>query len=237
MARLPRFFAPDAPLHVIQRGNDRRTIFEVDEDRRFYLHLLTAAARKHGVALHAYVLMSNHVHLLATPARAESVPRMMQSIGRIYVQRFNTRNRRTGTLWEGRYKAAIVDDQAYLLACMRYIELNPVRAGLAAEPRDYAWSSHGANALGAPSFPLTPHPAYLALGEGDEARRAAYRRQFEAGLPEAFLESIRDATQHAWAMGGDAFLRRVESTGRRAGRRAGGRPVEAAGRFEDETRV
>ena len=128
MPRLGRYFLPDQPQHVIQRGNDRQAVFFTDEDREVYLAWLLAAARKHGCLLHAYVLMTNHMHLLATPARADSLPRMMQSLGRRYVRYLNDAHRRTGTLWEGRYRAAPIDSEAYLMTCSRYIELNPVRA-------------------------------------------------------------------------------------------------------------
>jgi REP element-mobilizing transposase RayT len=148
MARLPRFFVPDTPQHVIQRGNDRQPIFRTTADLAFFKDCLAFAARRHGVSIHAYVLMTNHVHLLATPEVATSLPRAMQSLGRVYVQYFNSMQGRSGTLWEGRYKAAIVDSDRYLLACMRYIELNPVRAGLVEHPERYPWSSHRANAFG-----------------------------------------------------------------------------------------
>ena len=159
MPRLPRFFVPCTPLHVIQRGNDRAPIFGGVADLAFFRGCLAHAARRHAVAIHAYVLMTNHVHLLVTPTFAMSVPKMMQSIGRIYVQYFNSVYRRTGTLWEGRYKAAIVDDERYLLTCMRYIELNPVRAHMAASPGDFGWSSFRANACGAPDDLVVPHTA------------------------------------------------------------------------------
>ncbi|MCA1806592.1 MAG: transposase, partial [Actinobacteria bacterium] len=130
MARLPRYFVPGQPLHIIQRGNNREPIFASDDDYRFYLDCLIDAADQHGLAVHAYVLMTNHVHLLATPDTDTSVGKTLQSVGRRYVQYFNHTNQRTGTLWEGRYKATLIDSEAYLLTCMRYIELNPARAGM-----------------------------------------------------------------------------------------------------------
>jgi putative transposase len=157
MPRQPRFWYPGAVLHVVQRGHDRAAVFLGDSDRRRYLDWLVAAAREHGVAVHAYVLMPNHVHLLASPATAEAMPRMMQTLGRRYVGWFNHVHRRTGTLWEGRYKATLVDTDAYFLACMRYVELNPVRAHLVVAASEFRWSSHRANAFGASDALITRH--------------------------------------------------------------------------------
>ena len=149
MARQPRFVLPGQPQHVIQRGNNRQDIFRADEDYAFYLEKAEEAANKHECDIHAYVLMTNHVHLLVTPHLENSISKMMQMIGRYYVQYFNYRYRRTGTLWEGRYKASLIDSEQYLLTCMRYIELNPVRAtNMADHPSDYRWSSYGSNATG-----------------------------------------------------------------------------------------
>ena len=168
MPRLPRFFVPELPLHVIQRGNYRQQISAGHGDMRFYPDCLARAARDFGVAIHAYVFMTNHVHLLATPRLAVSVPKMMQSIGRIYVQYFNSMYRRTGTLWEGRYKAAIVDDERSLLTCMRYIELNPVRAHMVASPGEFPWSSFSANACGTTDDLVEAHAIYRQLGPSPE---------------------------------------------------------------------
>jgi putative transposase len=224
MARLPRFFVPEVPLHVIQRGNDRQPIFGGRDDVTFYRTCLARAAREHGVAIHAYVFMTNHVHLLATPQLAVSVPKMMQSIGRIYVQYFNGTYRRTGTLWEGRYKAALVDDEHYLLTCMRYIELNPVRAQMVAGPGEFPWSSFAANAWGATDDLITPHAIYQRFAPTPETRQTAYRQLFRSAIPEDEMCSIRDATQHAWALGSAAFRSRIAALGRRAERLPPGRP-------------
>ena len=221
---MPRFFVPDLPLHVIQRGNDRQPIFRGCDDRRFFRECLRRVARDHGVAIHAYVLMTNHVHLLATPELATSMPRMMQSVGRIYVQYFNSAHGRTGTLWEGRYKAAIVDSDAYLLACMRYVELNPVRAGLVANPGDFPWSSFRANARGATDALVEPHTLYRQMGNSPQERQATYRDLFNSALSSDECRLIRDATQHAWALGGEAFRKRVAEVSRRAARLPLGRP-------------
>ena len=203
MPRLGRYFLPDQPQHVIQRGNDRQAVFFSDEDREAYLGWLLAAAKKHGCRIQAYVLMTNHVHLLATPARADSLPRMMQSLGRRYVRYLNDEHRRTGTLWEGRYRAAPIDSEAYLLACSRYIELNPVRARMVRHPRDHRWSSYRANAL------VSPHPLYLTLGRIAAERQASYRALFRERLDEAFIEDVRSATNGGWALGDEAFKRRI----------------------------
>lgn len=222
MARLPRFFVPGVPLHVIQRGNDRQPIFHDSDDLACFRDLLRDASRRGAVALHAYVLMTNHVHLLMTPTDPDGVPRTMQAIGRSYVQRFNRRCQRTGTLWEGRYKAAIVDDERYLITCMRYIELNPVRARMVDSPGAYRWSSFAANASGKADALLTPHPVYRAMGLNDSARQAAYRELFHSAIPEGITCLIRDATQHAWALGSAAFLSRVDASGRRPSRKPRG---------------
>jgi putative transposase len=224
---MPRFFIPDVPLHVIQRGNNRSAMFADDSDRSFLCGYVQYAMRIHGVSIHAYVLMGNHFHLLVTPQRASSVPKMMQSVGRVYVRYFNDKYGRTGTLFEGRYKAAIVDDEHYLLTCMRYIELNPVRAGLVAEPAEYGWSSFRANAWGSPDALVSPHPLYAALGPTARTRRAVYRELFGTTPTTDELASIRDATQNAWALGSEAFRTRVGSLARRGERMPTGRPPRA----------
>jgi putative transposase len=232
MARLGRYFLPDQPLHVIQRGNDRQAIFFSDEDREQYLAWLLAAAREYGCRIHAYVLMTNHVHLLLTPEAADSLPRLMQSLGRRYVRYLNARRRRTGTLWEGRYRAAPIDSEAYLLACCRYIELNPVRARMVRHPRGHRWSSYPANALGEADPLVSPHPIYRALGRSAAERQAAYRALFRERLGDAFVEDLRNATNGGWALGDAAFKRRIaKAAKRRAEPLPRGRPRAApAGR-------
>jgi putative transposase len=219
MPRQPRFWFPGIVLHVVQRGNNRSPVFVGDDDRLRFIDDLTDASRKHGIAVHAYVLMTNHVHLLVSPAHPEAMQRTMQTVGRRYVGRFNHVHSRTGTLWEGRYKAALVDADRYFFACMRYIELNPVRAGMVRVPEDYKWSSHRANALGAPNALLTPHECFAALGPVPELRRDAYRQMFACGIADAELRKIRDAARFEWALGDEAFCRTIEAlTGRRAAR-------------------
>lgn len=210
MARLPRFNLPGLPQHVIVRGNNRDDIFCADEDYRFYLEKLQLACEKHGVALHAYVLMTNHVHLLATPSIEDGLSKAMQLLGRYYVQYFNYCHERTGTLWEGRYKATLVDSEAYLLTCMRYIELNPVRAGMAGHPSDYPWSSYARNAQGKPDALVTSHLEYRRLGKTDVERQAAYRQLFRSQVSEDNLAAIREATNKAWVLGSDRFKARMQ---------------------------
>ena len=227
MPRQPRFYYPGAVLHVVQRGNNRAPVFTCDADRGFYLDCLREASRAQNVAVHGYVLMTNHVHLLASPGNAQALPLMMQTLGRRYVGRFNFLHRRTGTLWEGRYKATLVDTETYLFACLRYIELNPVRARMVADPADFRWSSHRANACGDDDPVVTPHASYHSLASDPVARRDAYRWFFDQPLPEDSIRAIRDATQFEWVLGGESFRRNVESwIGRRADRLPRGRPRE-----------
>jgi putative transposase len=227
MARQPRFFAPGEAQHAIQRGNNREPTFAAEEDYRFYLDCLRKAAKAHGLAVHAYALMTNHVHLLVTPDHERSLPGVLQSVGRRYVQYFNYTYRRTGTLWEGRYRATVVDSERYLLTCMRYVELNPVRAGMVGRPIDYRWSSFAANAQGATDTLLTRHELYLRLGGSDEERQAQYRQLFRAQLSKADLEAIRDSTNKAWVLGNDRFRKRIEDlSGRRSAPLPKGRPAK-----------
>jgi putative transposase len=221
---MPRFFAPGVPLHVIQRGNNRQAMFGEPADRAFFLALLRRASDRYGVSVHAYVLMTNHVHLLSTPQERLGIPRLMQSVGRDYVRWFNDRRGRTGTLWEGRYRATVVDDDRYLLTCMRYIELNPVRAGIADRPGDFRWSSFRVNASGGRDRLVRPHPIYLALGRTPLERASAYGELFAEAIPEEELGSIRDATHHGWALGSAAFVATIDAAGRRAARLPKGRP-------------
>jgi len=217
MPRLPRYAAPGVPQHVIQRGNNRCACFAVETDYRFFRDCLTAACEKHGCRIHSYVFMTNHVHLLVTPSTETAVGQVMQSVGRRYVGHFNSTYQRTGTLWEGRYKATVIDAESYLFACYRYIELNPVRAGLVEDPRAYPWSSHGANAFGARDTLVSPHARYTQLGRHDRERQAAYRGFFDIALDESTVTTIRDATQKGWTLGSKKFRREIAAlVGRRA---------------------
>ena len=210
MARLPRYVLPGQPQHVIQRGNNRGVTFFTEEDYSFYRECLKAACDKHDCAVHAYVLMTNHVHLLLTPGNPSSIAKVMQSVGRRYVQYVNYTYRRTGTLWEGRYKATLIDSEQYLLTCSRYIELNPVRAGIVAHPGDYPWSSYRAQAHGRPDPLIQNHLLYLALGCTEEARHVAYRDLFKVHLDAVTVNLIRESTNKAWALGSDRFREEIE---------------------------
>jgi len=194
MARLGRYFVPGQSLHVIQRGNDRSAIFFADDDYARYREWLIEAAAEHGVSVHAHVLMTNHVHLLLTPETAESLPRTMQSLGRRYVRFVNAHYRRTGTLWEGRYKAAPIDSDPYFFSCCRYIELNPVRARMVDHPRHYCWSSYRAHAEGKNDPLAAFHPVFRRLGRTVEARQEAYRALFQGGARGEFrrCDSVGD---------------------------------------------
>jgi putative transposase len=209
MARLGRYFMAEQPLHVIQRGNNRQAIFREREDYEAYRSWLREAAKANGCAIHAYVLMTNHVHLLVTPGAATSLPRTMQTLGRNYVRYINREYRRTGTLWEGRYRAAPIDSEAYFLSCSRYIELNPVRAKTVAHPRDYPWSSYRAHAHGKADALLTDHALYRALGRAVDERRKVYRALVAEPLEEEFVEALRKATNGGWALGGKRFQARI----------------------------
>jgi putative transposase len=224
MARLPRIVVPGLPLHIVQRGNARRSMFHNVADFLFFQECLGYAARRHSVAIHAYVFMTNHLHLLATPADHAGAGAMMQAIGRVYVPYFNGTYGRCGGLWEGRYRSTVVEDDRYFLTCMRYIELNPVRAGMVARPFEYVWSSFRANACGLADSLVTPHTAYTDLGATGPARASAYRALFDREIPARDLEFIRDSTQHGWALGGAAFRQRLTAHGRRAERAPMGRP-------------
>jgi putative transposase len=229
MPRPHRLDLPGIPQHVIQRGNDRRPCFFLEADYARYLTDLREIAAREACAVHAYVLMSNHVHLLLTPASPGAVARLMQSLGRRYVRYVNDTYQRTGTLWEGRYKACLVDSGRYLLHCHRYIELNPLRAAMVLDPADYRWSSHRNNAYGAVDSLVTPHTDYLALGSDPVERRRAYRAWTLAADRTNEIRRIREHTQRQHAYGTEAFRAKLEATlGRSAGPQKLGRPKKTA---------
>jgi putative transposase len=204
-----RLVFPGVALHVIQRGVNRAACFRADTDYLVYLSNLRQLSTKHGCALHAYCLMTNHVHLLLTPEREESCTAMMRDLGQRYVPYFNSRYGRTGTLWEGRFRSCIAESARYVLACYRYIELNPVRARMVSDPAGYPWSSYAANS-GARSDPhMIPHLEFAALAREDEARYHAYRRLFEQQLDEPLLAAIRDATNTGYPLVSETFKNRV----------------------------
>lgn len=229
MARLPRLTVAGYPHHVIQRGNNRQPIFVDAQDRRRFLDSLGEFATQCAVQVHAYVLMSNHVHLLLTPESSDGVPRLMQALGRGYVRYFNLRHGRTGTLWEGRYRSTLIEAERYLLACMVYNDLNPIRAGLVAAPADYPWSSH-AHYVGLRSDPLiTPHALYWALGNTPFARDVAYADLVRAGLSAEQREALGRAAQGGWALGEAEFVAELQThTSRRVSPGQVGRPFKRA---------
>jgi putative transposase len=211
MARPPRLELPGVPLHVIQRGNNRAACFFNDVDRRFYLKCPGRAAAARNCAVHAYVLMANHVHLLVTPSAAGAVGAMLQDIGRRYVRVINTIHGRSGSLWEGRFKSSLIDSEGYLLTCHRYIELNPVRAGLADHPAAYPWSSHAYYAGMRVDTLLTDYAQYLALGESGAERRAVFRSLFSEPMEPRVLEEIRMAINTDSAFGSEKFMEHSEA--------------------------
>lgn len=226
MARLPRLTLPGYPHHVIQRGNNRQSIFLSAADYALMLGLLEENARKFGVALHAYVLMANHFHLLATPTSDGGLPQMMQAVGRGYVRYFNDCHGRTGTLWEGRYRSTVLQAESYLLPCMAYIDLNPVRAGLVKDARDYPWSSHGHYLGMRTDRLLTPHPLFWQLGNTPFAREAAYAELVHAGVTPTQQEALTRSSLGGWALGSDEFVAALQkSTDRRVSKAQPGRPV------------
>ena len=229
MPRRPRVHLDGVPLHIVQRGHNREPCFFGEQDYSSYLHWLGEAVTEFDCALHAYVLMTNHVHLLLTPRKAEAVPKLIISLGRRYVQYVNRSYRRTGTLWESRYKSSLVQAETYLLACQRYIELNPVRAAMVEDPAHYRWTSYRSNALGQDDQRLTAHPLYLSLGRSNKARQAAYRALFRAQLDRAALDDIRLALHQSQPLGNARFYARIENmTGTRREAKPRGRPRLAA---------
>jgi len=210
MPRKPRFILPGQPQHVIIRGVNREPIFYDDADYRYYLARLKQAIVRHDCALHAYVLMTNHVHLLLTPSTEYGIGKSIQMLGRYYVQYFNEKYGRTGTLWEGRYKSTLVDSEEYLLICHRYIELNPVRADMVDHPTDYPWSSYRCNAIGQPDPLIINHDRYQEMGSTDDERRQAYRALFDSYVTDKQLDEIRQAANREWVLGSDRFKAKIE---------------------------
>ena len=210
---------------VILRGIDRAAVFFEDADRQFFLACLSAMAKAESVAVHAYVLMTNHLHLLMTAPEAGGVASVMKRVGQRYVQRVNRTHARTGGLFEGRFRSSLIEADSYLLACQRYIELNPVRASMVLVPGDYPWSSYRANALGSTDPVVTPHALYRVLADTDEGRRLAYRRLFEDALSAELLGRLRDCTNGGFVLGSPKFERQVAAmVGRRTWKGSPGRP-------------
>jgi putative transposase len=195
MARPPRIILPGIPVHITQRGNDRVRTFHSDDDYAHYRNILAETARDSGCAIHAWVLMPNHVHLLLTPVDVTSASLLMKRVGIRYVRHVNARYGRTGTLWEGRFRSSIVSSERYLLACLRYIELNPVRAGIVRQPDAFRWSSHRHHALGHPDAVVTSHSLYTGLGPTAQTRQAAWVELCQEGVEPDVLEDIRKAVR------------------------------------------
>jgi putative transposase len=225
MARLPRLTVPGYPHHVIQRGNNRQAIFASTADHTLLLALLAENAQKFRVAVHAYVLMTNHFHLLATPDTVDGLPLMMQAVGRRYVRAFNDVQGRSGTLWEGRYRATLIQTDRYLLTCMAYIDLNPVRAGLVADPAAYPWSSHGHYTGQRNDKLVTPPPLVWALGNTPFAREAAYAELVRAGISAEQQAALTRSALAGWALGDADFVTELQKrTDRRVLKAQAGRP-------------
>ena len=228
MARLPRLTVPGYAHHVIQRGNNRQTIFHDARDYESLLELLKEQATRSQVAIHSYVVMSNHFHLLATPATASGLPAMMRAVDQRYAQYFNKRHRRTGALWEGRYRSTLVQSEQYLLACMVYIDLNPVRAGIVARANNYKWSSHSHYAGLNVDRLVRPHQLYWELGNTPFAREAAYIELVNQGVAPDQQRALTEATLKGWALGDEDFIERMQkTTQRRLSRRRAGRPTSS----------
>jgi putative transposase len=229
MARLPRITLPAHPHHIIQRGNNRQATFFADDDYHFFLESLRQAKIKCRCRIYAYVLMTNHFHLLVEPTEIGDLGRFMQSVGRRDICYINANYRRSGTLWEGRFKSATVSGDEYLIMCSRYIELNPVRAGLVAHLKDYRWSSYQYRALGISDRLLDDDPWYAGLGTIAEERREAYRQWMDSAVNDGEWDEIRQSTQRGRLIGRETFQKQVEAmTGRRLMGEARGRPKKPA---------
>jgi putative transposase len=225
MARLPRLTVPGYPHHIIQRGNNRQPIFGGTADYELLLSLIDEHARKQQVAIHGYVLMSNHFHLLATPQTVEGIPQLMQAVGRRYVRTYNLRHARTGTLWEGRYRSTLIQAERYLMACMVYLDLNPVRAGMVADPAEYPWSSYQHSIGRRADRLITPHPLYWALGNTPFAREQAYADMVRAGIGADQQRALTDSALQGWALGEPDYVADLQRrTERRVARGQAGRP-------------
>ena len=225
MARLPRLSVPGYPHHIIQRGNNRQAIYASDADRQTFLNLLSESANRHSVAVHAYVLMGNHFHLLVTPSLAESLPRFMQALGRAYVRYFNNLHDRSGTLWEGRYRAAVLQAETHLLACMVLLDLNPVRTGLVAQAQDYPWSSHRHYAGLRVDKCLTSHSLIWGLGNTPFSRETSYRNRVQQGVSAQQQFALIQSALAGWALGDVEFVARLQQANpRRLSKALPGRP-------------
>jgi putative transposase len=225
MARKTRMYLGGVPAHIVQRGNNRQACFYSDDDYEFYLESLRKGLKRYQVDLHTYCLMTNHIHLLMTPIDEDGISRVIQHVGREYVRYLNKRYRRTGTLWEGRHKGSLVDAENYLMACYRYIEMNPVAAHMVDSPEDYPWSSYGCNAKGETNSLLTPHSVYLRLDIDEKKRVNAYRALFEERLSRVDINVVATGVRSNIPTGNQRFRESIaETIGRRVGDGKTGRP-------------
>lgn len=226
MPRKPRFFLPGIPVHAVQRGHSREPVFFEDADYLAYLYWLGEAAERYQCDIHAYVLMTNHVHILTTHEDKKGISLMMQYVGRRYVPYINHTYGTSGSIWEGRYKASLISDEHYLLTCMRYIELNPVRANIVHTPGQYRWSSYRRNAQGKEDRLLVSHPLYLSMGQTVMSRLEAYKALFKDHIDEQNLSDIRTTLQTGTPLGSDCFKEKIERKLKmRVGQARRGRPV------------
>lgn len=226
MARLKRYTIPNYLQHIIQHGNNRQNIFNDKNDYAFFYECLHDAAKRYELLIHGYVFMPNHFHLLATPKIETSISLTMQSVGRRYVQYFNQKNKRTGTLWNGRYRSTIIEDKSYFFLCLRYIELNPTHKNIVLKPDLYPWSSYRKNALGINDPLITEHPMYTQLGYTPIVRQIAYGELFRNKLTEEEYELITSSTEKGWVLGSDNFKSIIKNlTQRRVEPLPRGRPV------------
>ncbi len=224
MPRRARCYLPGFPYHIVQRGNNREACFVEPENYETYLELWKEVARRYGVKVHSYCLMTNHIHVLATPETETGLSNTSRVVGSRYAQYMNKRYRRTGTLWEGRHRSSLVQKDKYLLACYRYIEMNPVRAGMVSMPEEYRWSSYGANAWGDKSW-VVPHEIFLALADDPDVRCEMYRELFTSELSEENLSLFRKAAHYCQPVGYDRFRAQIEARyGVKFGQMARGRP-------------
>ena len=227
MPRRARLAVAGIPWHSIQRGNNRSVCFYTEADYQYYLEILAAQADKHGCQIHAYCLMTNHVYLLVTPERTDSASLLMKHLGQRYVQYINRSYRRSGTLWEGRFRSCLTQDEDYILTCYRYIELNPVRAAMVAHPGEYRWSSYAVNGQGLRNPVITPHAQYLSLADSWSARHKAYCALFGSHMESSLVDEIRHATNGNYVLGNSRFKEEIAlMLERRASPLKAGRPVK-----------
>jgi putative transposase len=225
MPRKPRFYLPGTPVHIVQRGHSREPVFFENDNYSAYLEWLEQASERYGCAIHAYVLMTNHIHILATPDSQNSISQMMQYLGRHYVPYINHNYGSSGSIWEGRYKASMIHEDEYLLTCMRYIELNPVRANMVKTPGAYRWSSFRANGRGESNTLVQPHSLYHSLGRTRQHRQDTYQALFKTHIDNKVMENIRSAWQTGTPLGNEEFRRKVEDKLKcRVGQARRGRP-------------